>query len=200
MLRNAFAKALLGCTLSLMALGCMAQTYRCSNGTVRYYSDKPCPSSGGGGGLTSMGPSSTHTAPPTYQTPIPSVSKAPDHIKYLHGACASLNDAIRTAPARGVSWQVINDLRGEYERKCREDDQNARQMLSQDQSSEREQRTAALSAPAEERKQAQMKAQQCDAIRDAVQTRRRRMDTMTPSELNALRDTEASFNTRCLGR
>jgi hypothetical protein len=51
---------------------------------------------------------------------LPAVAKAPDHLVHLDSMCASLNDAIRTAAARGLQGTVMADLQVERARAVRE--------------------------------------------------------------------------------
>jgi hypothetical protein len=197
------AKGLFALVLLSVCAASQAVTYRCTNGTTRYYSDKPCPS----GDLRLIGPSSdpsptasSRSSWRSYQNHDVTVARAPEHMKYLNGACAQLNDAIRTAPSRGVGRSVISDLRNEYERKCSEEDRDARVQLWQDADQARSQRRAEQAMRRGQVAEAQAKAQNCDAMRDVIQSRRRRLDTMTSKEVAAFHDTEAAFNDRCLGR
>jgi hypothetical protein len=194
------AKGLLALMLLSACITSLAATYRCTSGSTRYYSDKPCPS----GDLRLMGPSGdASTSRPSwrsYQGGEVSVARAPDHMKYLNGECAQLNDAIRTAPTRGIGRGVINDLRNEYERKCGDEDRDARSQLRQDADQVRSQRRDDQAMRKRDMEAAQAKAQQCEATRDALQSRRRRLDTMTPQDVSAFHDAEIAFNERCLGR
>ncbi|RYY89389.1 MAG: DUF4124 domain-containing protein [Chitinophagaceae bacterium] len=190
---SVFLILLSACTASLAA------TYRCTNGTTRYYSDKPCPS----GDLRFMGPSgdssSSRSSYRNYHNPE-AVVRAPEHMKYLSGECAQLNDAIRTAPTRGIGRGVINELRMEYDRKCGDEDRDARSQLRDDADQIRSQRRADQAAKQRALLEADAKAEQCNAMRDVIQSRRRRLDTMAPRDVAAFHDAEIAFNERCLGR
>lgn len=189
--------------LSSVCTASLAVTYRCTNGTTRYYSDKPCPAGdlrfvapsgeSGGSAYRSNGRNS-------YQSTETSVARAPEHMKYLNGACAQLNDAIRTAPTRGLNYGVIAELRNEYERKCGEEDREARSQVRKDADQVRSDRRAEQNQKQREAEEAQARAQRCAAMRDAIQSRRRQLASMPAKDVAAFHETEASFNERCLSR
>src|SRR5688500_17682887 len=95
-----------------------AQTiHRCTHGGTTYLSDRPWVA-GTPAKLGSMGPATPRSRDLPTASYSPSVGKAPEHLGYLSPQCASLNDAIRTAPARGLGHREQADLRNEYRQKC----------------------------------------------------------------------------------
>jgi hypothetical protein len=189
---------LLLAALLCVAPGALSQTvYRCSNGTSTYLSDRPCVG-GPPGKLGSLGPAPAPArrdyAAPSY---IPPVGKAPDHLGYLSPQCASLNDAIRTGPARGLGSQAMSDLRHEYRNKCDEDESAARQRLSQDKRAQRDETRARQQAEQAEQQRAATSREQCGELLRILHAKRKQFDAMTPGEKTDFQRFEANYNGRC---
>lgn len=90
-------------TLVLLPTLAHAQAYRCSSNGTTYYSDRPCAGESHRTNIGSLGPLQNPTAsnyPSSYSRPLPSAPRPPDHTKYLNSECASIAEAIRTAPHR----------------------------------------------------------------------------------------------------
>ena len=183
---------------ALLALGCLspaafAETYRCDVGGTTYITDKPCaPAANGPGRIGAIGPARTLSS---YQQ-TPAVPQAPEHHRFLSQRCAELSDAIRTAPARGVGYATVNDLHREYSRNCAEDDQFARQQLSEQQAKVRDDVRAARKEAERSRQDAQHQQERCVALRDAL--RNRRADS--EADRTSKRVAEDAYNANCLGR
>lgn len=185
--------ALVALTTAVMACPAVAATYRCEiNGTL-YISDRPCAAAPAKapGGLGAIGPA---RQPATYLSRAPGTPSAPEHLRFLSQPCAQLNDAIRTAPARGVSSSNIGELRREYQQKCSEDEQYARQQLSDAQRQERD----AVNRQRKEAERSQQEVarlqQRCVALRDALRSQRAGADEA------ARRVAMDAYNNDCLGK
>ena len=175
-----------------------AQSYRCSSGANAYLSDRPC-GTGTTGKLGSYGPSrATAGAPNTSQ--FPGAPKVQEHVKYLGSGCASISEAIRTGPARGVRSDVISALHEEYNQKCSIEDQAARTTLSQEQTHQRSDQLAQRQAVANVRQQASLKSERCVGMQDLIALKRKRESQLNPTEVEALREIEKTYNVQCLGR
>jgi len=187
---------------AVVVMACAAQAasaqgmYRCSSGGSTYYSDRPCGTGAATGKLGSVGPDARRELPPT-STYIPPVGKAPTHLSYLSPECASLNDAIRTAPARGLKYNVISDLHQEYQEKCGEEDQMARRRVWQDKRDQREERLSQQAAEQRERTQQATSREQCNELLRILHGKRQQMASMTAGEKDDLQRFEASYNARC---
>lgn len=189
---------LLGAGLALAAAifsgHAAAATYRCDVNGTAYITDRPCATAPSGpGNLGAVGPA---RQPAAYQPRLPGVPPAPEHHRFLSQRCAELNDAIRTAPARGVGYATVNDLRREYEQKCSEDEQFARQQWRDAKSKEREVVVAERSQAERARQDADALRQRCVALRDALRSRR----ADTDSERATKRVAEEAYNANCLGK
>jgi hypothetical protein len=172
-----------------------AQTmYRCGQGSSVRWSDKPCPVLAD----TKIGyyGAAQHQPTPAYTT-LPQAGRAAEHLAYLSQPCAELNDAIRTAPARGLKSTTVGDLMREYQQKCSEDDQAARQRLQQDRNMQRDLRQAQVSTQQAEINQARTARDLCDQQLRNLAERRKRQSTMSEGEQADLRRFEASYAERC---
>lgn len=172
---------------------------RCVVGGQVVLSDKPC-NAGGATQLTAIGPQAqprTQSMPPSYQPGLP---RAPEHLRYLSPECAQLNDAIRTAPSRGIGYATIGELRAEYGRKCSEDESQAQMQRYQDESRQRQDRQAARRAEQAEVAAVQRQREQCAQLQEVLQSRRRREATLNDADRAALARSQASYDARCLGR
>jgi hypothetical protein len=121
-----------------------------------------------------------------------------EHVKYLGSGCASISEAIRTAPARGVRGDVISGLQEEYHQKCSIEDQDARNQLRQEKSLQVQAGLAQRDGAINERKQAKVKSEQCAGMRDVIALKRKREKELNEKEVAALRDLERAYNDRCL--
>lgn len=202
-----FSSAALG-GLALLALAApgpaVAQAYRCGTGTTTYYSDRPC---------NSVGPAPTRIGgygpqPPAverrYTLPLPPQQRAPEYLKFMSADCASLQDGIRTAPARGLGAAAVAEVRDDYARRCRDDEAQARSRLALEQQRERSERSEREAAEAEsarrEQAQANQSTAQCGEMRRIIASRHQRIASMSAGEVGDLKRFEAAFAERCPGR
>lgn len=188
--------------MSIGATTAYAQMYRCTNGATSYYTDRPCTTqSAKVDKLVAVGPlPSPQRTPSAYRSSnySPSMEGAPKHQKYLSGACASMADAIRTAPMRGVNYTVVRDLNREYDEKCREENRLARSQTYDDEQQERQARQASLDGAKIARQENARTHEQCNAMREVIATKRQAIPRMTPGEKTNFQTLEASFNDRCV--
>jgi hypothetical protein len=131
----------------------------------------------------------------SYQPPL---QRAPEHLKHMSGECARLNEAIRTAPSRGLRYDVIRELRDEYAGKCREEEWDARAQQNQDERRERQAREARQHTERAGREAQARQREQCGQLQEVLQARRRNLDTMTEGDRAALARTQASYDERCV--
>lgn len=182
--------------LAGLGLSCSAHaaTYRCDVGGTLYITDKPCaPTPAGPAPMGAIGPTRQLSS---YQPRTPGMEQAPEHHRFLSQRCAELNDAIRTAPTRGVGYATVSDLRREYEQKCSEDDQYARRQAGEARRKEREGVQAQRNEAERSRQDAELMLQRCVALRDAL--RNRRADT--DADRATKRVAEEAYNSNCLGK
>lgn len=170
-------------------MAAQAQNYQCRDNTGRsYMSSQPCKP-----GMVYYAPLPEKPVTPTY---IPRVGDAPDHLKYMDPRCASLNDALRTAPARGLKGDVISDMRKEYNRQCRESEMEASRRLSQEKGDKR--KAAESEKKVAEREASWTRAQQemCGELKRVLRIKRARMD-LNEGEQRDLQRSEEAYQRRC---
>jgi len=190
-----FARSALSCLLTVLAsTSVSAQSYRCNSSSGTYFSDKPC------NGTTSIQSYGPIRQTPQYSQTLPGVPKAQDHLKYLSSACASISEAIRTGPARGVRSDVMQGLHEEYRQKCSVEDQDARTQAQQDRSKDRQQLMAQRESAMTERKEARVRSDRCDGMRDVLALKRKREAELNAKEVEALRALEKTYNETCISR
>ena len=172
--------------------------YRCNSGSGTYMSDRPCTGAGDSGRtqLRAVGPvqQATRYASPGYS---PHMAKAGEHLQYMSTECANLAEGLRTGPARGLRGSALSELSENYRKQCGEDEQQARQRLSQQQADERTQRKQQDQARNDDRKRAVVASEQCNEMLGALHARRQRSATMTAGEKADLDLFEANYKARC---
>lgn len=200
--RSHLRGALLGAAaLCLLAVGPAAQAQspvRCTDGGRTYYSDKPCPGHGSTR-ITNFGPQPARPDPSSYSGSSSRLQKAPEHLTHMSAECASLNDAMRTASARGVGYDTQGELRDEYRRKCGEEDREARKQVYEDERHRRLEARDQRVAQQRERAQASMTLEQCREMGRIVAERKKRLDAMTAGERGDFERFQANFSERCRG-
>jgi hypothetical protein len=169
------------------------QMYRCKNGSTTYVSDRPCPGNSETR-LTAYGPAKTTEPRPSYQAPL---QKAPDHLRHLSAACAERNDAIRTAPARGVGRATQSELRDEYQNKCQDDDEAARKRAMEEKRQQRDERRAEITSRQAEQARSAAARDQCSELLRILSEKRKRLDAMTPGERADHQRFETNYAERC---
>ncbi|WP_439520223.1 hypothetical protein [Hydrogenophaga sp.] len=176
-----------------------AQTYNCSTPSgTRYQSTKPC-RAGHTPGITYYGPK---VAPQSNRksTPVP-LPRAGDELTYMGPKCASMQEAIRTAPARSIDAVTVRELRRNFDIECREEHQQALQKLNAD---KREKRNQAHEREKEEGRQKSDAQQaekklmdQCAEMRRAIHLRKQR-PTNSEGEARDLQRFEERYQLRCV--
>jgi len=182
--------------LLIAAPAAYAQTYRCNSGGSTYLSDRPCNDTS----RTQIGMYGPARSATPYSSQLPGTPKAQEFVKYLPSGCASIVEAIRTAPARGVRGDVIRALQEEYNQKCSIEDQEARNQLRQEKSQQQQIKLAERDGAMKERQQSKQRADQCGNMREVVALKRKRESELNSMEVTALRNLENTYNERCITR
>jgi hypothetical protein len=173
-------------------------TYKCNFGAGSYLSDRPC----NGTNSTQMnmyGPTRSGTNIP-YSSQLPRAARAQEFVKYLPSGCATIIEAIRTAPTRGVRGEVVRDLQEEYNQKCSIEDQDARNRLQQEKQQQQQTKLAERDGARNENLQSKLRTDQCRSMRDVISLKRRRENELNSTEVGALRNLENTYNERCITR
>lgn len=186
-MRTTFS-TLLVALLVWASTGTDAQTlYTCNRNGRTYQSSQACGAVGVYGPVTNQ---------PTYEPPLARSGQAPKHLLYMSPRCASLNDAIRTAPARGLKYDTISQMQREYSQECSDNESEARTRLSQDRDDQKRQATEANNNAKLEKERASMREQQCGESKRILYAKRARTD-LTEGEKADLRRSEETYRSRC---
>jgi len=179
--------------VTLIGIGCagpaMAQSHVCKDNTGRrYVSSSPCPQ-----GMVYYAPLPERALQPSY---VPSVGEAPVYLKYMSPRCSSLHDAMRTAPARGVSGEAIRDMSREYARDCREEESAAMRQLSEQARDKRQEGEQARKTAANAASNSKAQTEMCYELGRVLRGKRARTN-MTDGERADLQRSEEAFQKRC---
>jgi len=120
----------------------------------------------------------------------------PEHYSFLSGDCRSLNDALRTAPSRGLTSESMNSLHREWNQRCEEDDRDARRRFYEQQRDGRKARADEKKVEAAVVAQNAAKKQQCDEMLRILTNKRRRTD-LNDGEKADLQRFESNYRERC---
>ncbi|WP_298925747.1 hypothetical protein [uncultured Ramlibacter sp.] len=192
--------------------GAQAQIYNCrTSAGTNYQSARPCAATTGtqvysnssssrngsssGSSVTYYGPTESDSRP-RYQPPTPSVGEAPAHIRYMSPRCSSLHDALRTASARGLKHETVNEMRRGYQVECSEDEREAYTALSQERGEKNQQRRAEQSANMAQKERTALQQQQCGESKRILVTKRARTD-LNEGEKAELQRFEDNYRARC---
>lgn len=179
---------------------CAQTMYRCRSGGSTVISPQPC-TTGAGSHIDVIGPQESRYSTPEFQsTYTPGVTKAPEHLSYLSAECATLNDAIRTAPARGLRGAAISDLHNEYRSKCAEEESEARQRVYREQSDQRNARKSEQQSQKFQRELGVRERDQCHELLRILHGKRQRLASMSDGEKTDLANSEAAYHARCSAR
>lgn len=192
------ARAGLTLLLALLAADASAQTlYRCRSGGSTVVSQQPC-TTGAASHIGVIGAEVTrYAAPSSSYSSTPGVGKAPDHLAYLGSECATLNDAIRTAPARGLRGTPLSDLHADYRTRCADEESEARQRLSRERSDQRSARKSEQALQKYQRELSVVERDQCHELLRILHAKRQRKPTMSEGEKADLDNLEVNFRARC---
>lgn len=195
-----------GLAILLVLCGGMAEVqaqtrYHCRDDRGNTFTlSRPCPE-GSRTTAAVAGPAPAQYSSPRYDnTPVRSVPETPDHHQYMSARCRALDDNIRGGYSRGIKADVLEGMRREYRRDCREEEQDAESRLSNERRTrDRERRDgeeASQMAAQATKEQEERVAQQCAESRRILANKRARTD-LTEGERNDLRRFEEAFLARC---
>lgn len=176
-----------------------AQSYRCSTGSGYRYSSTPCAGSrqqedrmGSYGPATSSYQRLGRESSPSYSR----MQDVPDYYAYLSPACKEINDAMRTAPSRGVGGDAARDLQREWSQRCSDDANEAQKSLRQARSDEHDRKRTAVADARARQVSADVHREQCDEMLRILARKRKRAD-LSDGERADLARFEANFEQRC---
>lgn len=198
------------------ALACaaapVAAQYRCpSPNGATYLSSTPCQGSAesaaaaaraaaaagarnsSNNGVRYYGPVEPETR---YQPRPPSVGEAPAQLLYMSPRCSALNDALRTASARGLNPDTMATMRRDYQAECAEDESEARRRLAEEMRDKSLQKREARVNETRERERTALQQEQCGESKRILVKKRARTD-LTEGEKAELQRFEANYRSRC---
>lgn len=120
----------------------------------------------------------------------------PEHYSFMSGDCRSLNDALRTAPSRGLTSESMSNLHREWNQRCQEDDRDARRRYYEQQRDGRKARADEKKVEATVVAQNAARKQQCDEMLRILSNKRRRTD-LNDGEKADLQRFESNYRERC---
>lgn len=133
-----------------------------------------------------VGPASAQTRTP----------EAPDFLPYLSPRCSAMNDAVRTASVRGLSYQAASELRRNYRDECAMEETVARQRLAQKKMEQRQSQVASQIQAAQREQLTEAAQEQCNESKRIIASKKRRTD-LTPGERQDLQRFEENIRARC---
>ncbi|MBA4213612.1 MAG: hypothetical protein C0449_11075 [Polaromonas sp.] len=186
--------------MSACSSAAWAQAYTCTTSSgSRYLSKLPCPAGAKPPPFTYHGPKPVR---PNSRSPAPaSLQRAGDELAYMSPRCASMQEAIRTAPARSIDSLTVRDLRRNFDLECQDERQRALQKLSSDKRERRQQTDERLKA--EEQQQVEMRQsnqklmEQCAEMRRSLQQRQQR-PSLSEGEVRDLTLFQDRYQQRCV--
>lgn len=150
--------------------------------------------------VSGSAPSSYGRSSNSYSTAVRVPTEEPEHYQYMSARCRSLDSGIRSAYSRGIKPDVVEGMRREYKRDCREQEQEAYSQLSDERrevkKQRREEEKSAQLVGQSQREQEQRFAEQCAESRRIIATKRARTD-LSAGERNELSRFEDAFLARC---
>jgi len=163
--------------------------YACTVDGRTVYSTAPCVRSG----VVYYGPARSQSSD---ETPIPKIGPAPANLQYLSPRCASLSDAIRTGPARGLKYDAVSQLQRDYDQQCSENENEAYNQMRQERKNKQKQLTEANEAQSKDMERTQVQQQLCGESKRILLKKRARTD-LTDGEKADLRRFEENYLSRC---
>lgn len=178
-----------------------AQPYSCKNSSGRYVASySPCSSTATSGMVyyppIEPAPAPSYSQGQRYEKPLPRAQDPDSFVQYMNSRCAGLNDALRTASARGITYEKISDMRRDYMKNCQEEESEARERLSSANTEKRQQKLDDKRNEKLDQDRASLKAQQCGESKRILVTKKARTD-LNEGEKAELRRFEENYRTRC---
>lgn len=195
--------------LALMALSvshrAAAATYRCTSGSGQvYYSDRPCAgASDGANGSTKLGtagPVDVGQAQGRSYSYTPTIPKPPEHVKYLSGQCAQMEEAIRTAPVRGIRGDTLRSLYEDYRTRCEFQVRDAQEKLYAERREQDRARIEQRQAAAAQVAENQRLDNQCANMRAVIADKRANLASLNDRQRELLQTMQDNYNRTCLNR
>ena len=122
----------------------------------------------------------------------------PRILQFQSPRCAELSEAIRTGPARGLGRPAQQELVEAYRQQCGDEESRARNLLLEERNRQRDAREREERAARLELDRDKLTREQCAEMKRILQSKRQRLETMTPGERGDFERFEATWRARCL--
>ena len=123
--------------------------------------------------------------------------RPPDLLQFQNARCAELSEAVRTGAARGLSRATQRELVEAYGQQCADEAARARALLSEERARQRDAREREERSARLELDRDKLNREQCAEMKRILQTKRQRLETMTPGERGDFDRFEATWRGRC---
>jgi hypothetical protein len=186
--------------MAVWSSAAVAQVYTCTTSSgARYQSRSPCPAGTKPPPFTYHGPAPVR--PNSRSSSTASLPRAGEELAYMSPRCASMQEAIRTAPARSIDSLTVRDLRRNFDLECQDERQRALQRLSSDKREARQQADERFKAEqrqqADARQSSQKLMEQCAEMRRALHQRQQR-PSLSEGEVRDLALFQDRYQQRCV--
>ena len=191
-------RLLIGASLAGAGQVAWAQSsWLCSANGRTWSSPQPCPEGAASQQRTMVQPRSEARLPP-----LPgergSVDRPPAHQQFQSQRCAELGEALRTGSQRGLGRSTMQELFEAYRQQCGDEEARARNLLLEERNRQRDVRERDERAARLEFDRDKLNREQCAEMKRILQTKRQRLETMTPGERADFERFEATWRSRCL--
>ena len=191
------AHLLAGALLAGAAQFVQAQTtWLCSANGRTWPSAQPCPEAATSQQRTVVYPRADPRLPPLPGERA-AADRPPAHLPFQSPRCAELSEAVRTGALRGLGRPALQELHEAYRQQCGDEEARAKSLLVEERNRlrdarEREERAARLELDRDK-----LNREQCAEMKRILQTKRQRLETMTPGERGDFERFEATWRSRC---
>jgi hypothetical protein len=123
--------------------------------------------------------------------------RPPPHLQFQSPRCAELSEAVRTGASRGLGRPALQELHEAYRQQCGDEEARARSLLLEERGRQRDARERDERAARLELDRDKLNRDQCAEMKRILQSKRQRLETMTPGERGDLERFEATWRARC---
>jgi hypothetical protein len=194
----AFALALrllLAAVLASAAPAASAQaSWLCSANGRTWSSAQPCPE-GAFGQQRIVGQPRGESRLPGERGPA---ERPAAHLQFQSPRCAELAEALRTGSQRGLGRATLQELHEAYRQQCGEEEARAKTLLLEERNRQRDVREREERAARLELDRDKLNREQCAEMKRILQSKRQRLEAMTPGERGDFERFEATWRSRCL--
>ncbi|HEY5325181.1 MAG TPA: hypothetical protein VIK58_20310 [Caldimonas sp.] len=171
-------------------------TYLCTSNGRTWQSVQPCSDGTAAPPRTVIVPRSEPRLPPLPGEAKPA-DKATEYLQFQNPRCAELSEGVRTGASRGLSRATQQELLETYRQQCAGEESRARTLLQDERNRQRDAREREERAARLELDRDKLNREQCAEMKRILQSKRQRLETMTPGERSDFERFEATWRGRC---